>query len=31
MNRYPRERIEARLVSLALTSANRIFALSHLG
>jgi hypothetical protein len=31
MNRYPRERIEARLVSLALTSANRIFGLSHLG
>ena len=31
MNRYPRERIEARLVSLALTSANRIFALSHIG
>ena len=30
MNRYPRERIEARLVSLALTSAIRIFALSHL-
>src|ERR1017187_2652229 len=31
MDRYPRERIEARLVSLALTSANRIFALNHLG
>jgi len=30
MNRYPRERIEARLVSLALTSAHRIFGLSHL-
>src|ERR1035438_9890307 len=31
MDRYPRERIEARLVSLALTRANRIFALNHLG
>jgi hypothetical protein len=30
LNRYPRERIEARLVSLALNGAHRIFALSHL-
>ena len=30
MDRYPRERIEARLVSLALTRANRIFGLNHL-
>ena len=30
MSRYPRERIEARLVSLALTRANRIFGLNHL-